>query len=174
MKGGLPHLADAVAHPGAVVVELAHAVVAHGAVRAARRAVVVARHAPLGVDCVSVHLVLLGWRALPGSIQISVLKTDFLAHAANQCPALSAQYGGWPRWLAERKLKATYPSSMSSGWSRGMKPGSMKAVVNKKPRQSTANTIAKATTTHENSLARSGATRPKKTPVYHHEQIDSP
>lgn len=37
------HPADAGAHPGAVVVKLVHAVVAHGAVRAARRAVVAAR-----------------------------------------------------------------------------------------------------------------------------------
>lgn len=62
-----PHLADAVANPWAVVVEFAHAVVAHGAVRAARRPVVVARHAPLGVHRVPVHLVLFGRSPLPES-----------------------------------------------------------------------------------------------------------
>ena len=54
----LSYLADAVADPGAVVVELAHAVVTDGAVRAARRAVVVARVAPLGAHSEAIHVVL--------------------------------------------------------------------------------------------------------------------
>jgi hypothetical protein len=54
----LSHLANAVADPGAVVIELAHAVVADGAVRAARRAVVVACVAPLGAHGEAVHVVL--------------------------------------------------------------------------------------------------------------------
>ena len=51
-------LANAVADPGAVVVELADAVVADGAVRAARRPVVVAGVAPLRAHCEPVHVVL--------------------------------------------------------------------------------------------------------------------
>ncbi len=62
-----PHLADAVANPGAMVVKLAHAVVTHGAVRAAGRPVVVACHAPLGVHRIPIHLVLFGRSPLPGS-----------------------------------------------------------------------------------------------------------
>lgn len=48
--------ADAGAHPGAVVVEPRDAVVAHGAVRAARRAVVRAGRAKLGGHAVAIHL----------------------------------------------------------------------------------------------------------------------
>ena len=69
-----PHLPDAVAHPGAVVVELADAVVADGAVRAARRPVVVAGDAPFGAHHKPIHLILLCFwpRAAPHiSAQIS-------------------------------------------------------------------------------------------------------
>ncbi len=48
--------ADAVVHPGAVVVEHLDAVVAHGAVRAARRAVELAGDAPLHADGDAVDL----------------------------------------------------------------------------------------------------------------------
>ena len=54
-----PHLADAIADPRTVVVELADAVVADGAVRAARRAVVVAGVAPLRAHREAVHVELL-------------------------------------------------------------------------------------------------------------------
>ena len=61
------HLADAVAHPGAMVVEFAGAVVADGAVRAPRGPVVVACHAPFGVDGVPVDLVFLAGRPVPAA-----------------------------------------------------------------------------------------------------------
>jgi hypothetical protein len=53
------HPADAGADPGAVVVELVHAVVAHRAVAAPRRPVVVARGAPLCGHCEAIDLELL-------------------------------------------------------------------------------------------------------------------
>jgi len=52
------HLANAVADPGAVVVEFAHAVIADGTVRAAGRPVVMTCVAPLGAHCEAVHVVL--------------------------------------------------------------------------------------------------------------------
>jgi len=61
------YLADACADPRAVVVKLAHAVVAHGAVGAAGGPVVAAGGAPLGVDRVPVHLVFFGEPLLPAN-----------------------------------------------------------------------------------------------------------
>ena len=74
-------LADAVANPGAVVVEFADTVVADGAVRAARRPVVVARVAPLCAHCEPVHVVL-PCLHIPASHQCTSDQPIAVAHVA--------------------------------------------------------------------------------------------
>lgn len=59
MQNQEAYLSHAGADPGAMVVKFPHAIVTDCAVRAAGWSIMIARGTPLGVDCVTVHLIFL-------------------------------------------------------------------------------------------------------------------